>query len=119
MKKCTGFTLIEVMVALVIVAVALAAASRGMGVTVSNQAHLETRTLATWVAEDAIVEQQLIGMPQEEKQLKTVFGRTWELTFSTSPTFVPEVFKLSVSVRQQGDNHASANLATVIGPPKP
>ena len=113
-----GFTLIEVMVALVIIAVALAAASRSMGITTSNQGHLESRMLATWVAEDAIIEQQIQGLPSQESLNKAVFGRSWQVEFATTPTFIPEIYKLSVSVKQQGSDINSASLATVVGPPE-
>jgi len=57
----TGFTLIEVLVALAIVAVALLAALRAAGQATNNVSDLRTRLLAGWVAENHIAEQQARG----------------------------------------------------------
>ncbi len=114
-----GFTLIEVMVALVIIAVALSAASRSLGVTTSNQSHLEEKVVATWVAEDAIVEQQVLGNVNGSNEIsKTMLDRDWQVQFATEPTFIPEIFKLSVVVKDESTGEVAANLFTVVGKPE-
>ncbi len=55
----TGFTLLEVLVALAILALALSAAIRAAGSYAGNQAYLQERTLAHWVARNALTELQL------------------------------------------------------------
>lgn len=116
-KRLNGFTLIEVMVALVIIAVALAAASRSMGITASNQAYLENKMLATWVAEDVIIQQQLQAQAGEQNFKVEMFNRTWEVELSSSPTFIPQIYKLLVQVKEPGAENFAASLATVVGPP--
>ncbi|BCN94325.1 hypothetical protein THMIRHAM_21100 [Thiomicrorhabdus immobilis] len=112
-----GFTLIEVMVALAIIAIALAAVSRSLGITVSNQSHLESRVVATWLAENAIVEQQLFGKTQSEnKRSESMLNRDWSVEFATEPTFIPEIYKLSVKVSEKGSDAVVANLFSVVGP---
>lgn len=55
-RKATGFTLIEVLVALVIVGVALGACIRAVGVMAQNQAELKLRLLAQLSAENRLAE---------------------------------------------------------------
>lgn len=52
--KRTGFTLIEVLVALAIVAVALAATLRAAGQSTANVVEMRSRLLAGWVAENLL-----------------------------------------------------------------
>lgn len=58
-KSNRGFTLLEVLVALAVIALALAAAIRAGASYVGNQVYLQERTLAHWVARNALVELQL------------------------------------------------------------
>ncbi|GAB6069255.1 hypothetical protein JCM30760_03520 [Thiomicrorhabdus hydrogeniphila] len=110
-----GFTLIEVMVALAIVAIALSAVSRSLGVTVSNQSHLESRVIATWVAENAIVQQQIApGSNNTNKQTVDMLNRQWSVETETESTFISDIFRLSVKVTVQGSDEVSANLFSVV-----
>lgn len=56
-----GFTLVEVLVALVIVGVALAAALRASAAMVANGDALKLKLYATWSAENRLVEARLAG----------------------------------------------------------
>ena len=56
-----GFTLIEVLVALAIVAIALLAAVRAAGQGANSAEALRSRTLAAWIAQDAITEHRARG----------------------------------------------------------
>lgn len=51
-----GFTLIEILVALVILAVALAATTRAAGVATDGALETRHRILATWAAENRVAE---------------------------------------------------------------
>ena len=53
-RRARGFTLIEVLIALVILAVALAAAARAASVATVSAEESKLRTLATWVAQNRI-----------------------------------------------------------------
>lgn len=55
-RNRTGFTLIEVLIALAIVAVALAATLRAAGQSTANVVEMRSRLLAGWVAENLLAE---------------------------------------------------------------
>ena len=56
MKKNKGFTLLEVMIALTIFALMATTLSQTAAITVDNQIHIEKKLLATWIAENEIIE---------------------------------------------------------------
>jgi general secretion pathway protein I len=55
----SGFTLLEVLVALVIVAIALGASLRATGSLVQNSSGLRATMMATWAAENRLVQIRL------------------------------------------------------------
>lgn len=59
--KQTGFTLVEVMVALAIIGIALGATVQAVSVANNNAANLSQQTLARWVAMNQIVRVQMSG----------------------------------------------------------
>ena len=59
--RTSGFTLIEVLVALAIVAIALLAALRAAGQGANNALDLRTRLCAGWVAENLLAEHHARG----------------------------------------------------------
>ncbi len=112
-----GFTLIEVLVALVVVSVALAAMSRAMGLTVTNQTGLEQRMLATWVAQDELVKLQVLASSRaESKQQVEFLNRSWQTEMKTEDTPIPEIKKVTMTVTELGEQRAAASLVTVVGP---
>ena len=56
LRSRLGFTLIEVLIALVILAIALAAAARAARIATVGAEESKLRTLATWVAQNRIAE---------------------------------------------------------------
>ena len=59
LSKQHGFTLLEVLVALVIVGTALGAGLRAVGSLTANSAGLRTNMMATWSAENRLVQIRL------------------------------------------------------------
>jgi general secretion pathway protein I len=55
-RQATGFTLVEVLVALAILAIALAAAMRTLHLTTDSAQETKLRLLATWVAQNQLAE---------------------------------------------------------------
>jgi general secretion pathway protein I len=60
-KKNNGFTLLEVMIALTIFALIATTLSQAASITVDNQIHIERKLLATWIAENQIIELRSIS----------------------------------------------------------
>ena len=58
-KLETGFTLIEVLVALAVLTIALAAVMRALSQSIDTSASLRDRTVAMWVAQNRLVTHQI------------------------------------------------------------
>jgi general secretion pathway protein I len=69
---CAGFTLLEVLVALVIVGTALGASLRAIGSLTSNSSGLRSSMMATWSAENRLVQMRLA------RQFPAVGKQTYE-----------------------------------------
>lgn len=117
MRHQKGFTLVEVLVALVIAAVALSALSRALGLTVSNQSALETRLIATWVAQDTLLQQQMFPAQPLPKQTE-LMGRQWMIKREFLPTLVPNYQQVRIDITQgiEGVQKSSsdASLASIV-----
>jgi len=61
LTRASGFTLIEVLVALFVVATALAALGFAGARALENQSQIEARTLALWAADNKLAEIRLQG----------------------------------------------------------
>lgn len=72
LRSRSGFTLLEVLVALVIVGTALGASLRAVGSLTSNSAGLRASMMATWAAENRLVQIRL------EKEFPAVGKRSFE-----------------------------------------
>ena len=72
MRPSRGFTLLEVLVALVIVGTALGASLRAVGSLTSNSAGLRASMMATWSAENRLVQIRL------ERQFPAIGKRSFE-----------------------------------------
>ncbi|HEV2080058.1 MAG TPA: type II secretion system minor pseudopilin GspI [Allosphingosinicella sp.] len=81
-----GFSLIEVLVALMVLAVA------SVGLIGATEAYIDTvdaaekRALAQWVAENKIVELTVSGELPKAQELIQSMGRTWKVQVATRPS---------------------------------
>jgi general secretion pathway protein I len=96
-----GFTLIEVMVALVVLAVALAAVIRLLGQSADGAMALRDRTLARWVAEDRLTRHALMrdwpAIDNIEGEAE-MGGRTFKWREQVSATQVERLRRIDVTV---------------------
>lgn len=109
-----GFTLLEVLVALVLVAVALAALVRTAGTEARNLALLQEGTVAGWVAANVIAETRLrpgLQEPGRSQGSTRMADRPWRWELEIQATDLPEVRRLDVQVFA-GDSDAPAARLT-------
>ena len=112
-----GFTLIEVLAALVIVALGMLGVIQAVTQTARNGTYLREKTLAHWVALNVITERRLQPSPPEvsESSDEVEFaGRRWRWTMRVTQTEVESLRRMDVSVRPADAPDGSA-LETVTG----
>ncbi len=82
MSRQSGFTLLEVMIAITIFAMLATTVSQVASVTVDNQIHLEKKMLATWIAENKIIEMRTLEWDKVKKGKEDIkmSDREWIIT---------------------------------------
>ncbi len=105
-----GFTLIEVLAALVIIAIGMAAVLMTVGSSASTVSYLREKTLAEWIALNRIATTRLTGQLPSAGTTdgKLDFaGRKWRWQQVVSTAAVPGIYRIEVSVQRadtpQGD----------------
>lgn len=117
--RARGFTLLEVLVALVLVAIALAALVRTAGSEARNLALLNEGTVAGWVAANVLTETRLrAGLPNpgQSDGRTSMAGRQWRWQLEVQSTALPDVRRLDVRVFA-GDNEQPAAALTGFATP--
>ncbi len=121
-KNQRGFTLLEVMVALLIVAVALGGAVKVIGNAAANSSRMNNKTFANWVALNQIAELRITNeWPKlgEVKGDSEMAGRKWAWSQESIKTDDDNIRRIELSVWSENDNK-SAPFVTVVGfLPKP
>lgn len=112
-----GFTLIEVLAALVIVALGMLGAITAVNQATGTGTYLREKTLAHWIAMNVITERRLQQSPPEvaESGGDVEFaGQRWHWTMKVTQTAVDSMRRMDVSVRLDAAADGSS-LATVSG----
>ena len=118
MRDARGFTLVEVLVALIVVAMGLAALMVAVSSTARTSAYLRDKTLAQWIALNRLTEVRLnvtkFGQNTDKGEL--VFaGRTWHYDTRYFDTTIATMKRVDVRV-YEGDAKAKGNpLAEATG----
>ena len=99
-KSESGFTLIEVMVALAILAVVAVAASRASSAYLSSVEVLRTRTLAHFVAQNAAADLRIqeSWLTANSTQTVDAQGRAWQVAMTVNSTLSPALKEVNISV---------------------
>jgi len=115
--RTEGFTLVEILVALLVLAIALAATARSLGAAIDTTAALRERTLARWVAEDQLTELELSGEwpALDLKEGKsTMAAREFVWRRETSATPYPRMRRVEMSVLLPGADAPIARLTAFV-----
>ncbi len=117
MRSSRGFTLVEVMVALVVVAVALPALLFQMGNMSTATLHSRETMIAHWVAENRLQEifltqriQKIVPRGRQADDVEMA-GERWDWTVETETTAVPGILRVRVSVKHQQQENWLAELS--------
>lgn len=119
----SGFTLLEVMIALTIFAALAVTISSTASQAANNVLYLEEKILATWVAENHLTQLHIqarssqalpaIGNADERVEMAQ---REWIVKTSVEKTEFPGVQRITVSVAKESDkNYNLASITTVMG----
>lgn len=120
-KKISGFTLLEILVALAVVAIALGAVVSEVSNDVKNAARLRDKTLAHWVAMNKVTEWHSSGdwpSPGINQGDALMAEHEWRWSIKTSTTEDEDVRRMDVEVRaDQNAENPDATIIAYIGRP--
>lgn len=112
-----GFTLIEVLAALVIVALGMMAAIQAVTQASRNGIYLRDKTLAHWIGMNVLTERRLQSAPPDvaESTGRVEFaGQQWQWSMKVTQTQVTSLRRMDISVRRV-DAPEDSSLAVVSG----
>jgi len=112
-----GFTLIEVLAALIIVSLGMLGVIEAVGDTAKNGAYLREKTIAHWVAMNQLSKVRLeTRPPKTEKSSDEVemAGRKWRWSMDVTQTQVQTLLRIDISVAP-AESPRTTSLATITG----
>ncbi|HIP67039.1 MAG TPA: type II secretion system protein GspI [Chromatiales bacterium] len=116
-KKQKGFTLIEVMIALLVLGLALAALIRTSGSASANTAWMQDKTFAHWVAMNQLTEMQINKdwpKPGKKKDTTEMVDREWEWEATFSTTADPALRRVDIRI-WRADSSEDEHLTMLTG----
>ena len=119
-RRCSGFTLIEVMVAMVIAVLALAGVLASISQMVDSGIAMRDRTYASWIAQNKIAELRLANVIPDvsESNGEVEFAELeWAWTATISETGVENLFRVDVDVGFAGSPDNIRSVTGFIGEP--
>lgn len=115
-----GFTLIEVLVALVISTLALGGVLAAVSQMADSGLTMRERTYASWIGQNKITELRLANVIPEvsESNGEIEFGgQEWAWTANISETGVENLFRVDVDVARPGTDAVIRTVVGFIGEP--
>lgn len=101
-SRQTGFTLIEVLLALTVIAIALTALIKATGANVANTQRLKEKTISHWIAMQGVTMVQLglvhVTSTQEVTQVTTMLGQRWYWRIKLSQTPIDAVQQITITL---------------------
>ena len=104
----SGFTLVEVLLALAVIAIALTALLKATAQNIENTHRIKEKTISHWVAMQAVSMIQLnliqVNQSQEATQVTSMLGERWywRARISTTPLKTMQQISISVSATPTG-----------------
>jgi len=117
-----GFTLIEVMVALVIVALSLGAITAAVGQMADAAISMQRRTYASWIGLNRITEMRLANVVPEVEESDgevSYAGQEWLWTATVSETGVENLYRVDVAVSLAATGDVIRTVTGFSGEPVP
>ena len=98
----SGFTLVEVLLALAVIAIALTALLKATAQNIENTQRLKEKTISHWVAMQGVAMIQLrlvqVNQSQESTQTTTMLGQQWYWRAKVSATPLKKMQQISISI---------------------
>lgn len=120
-KFTTGFTLVEVLVALAVLTIALAAVMRALSQSIDTSASLRDRTVAMWVAQNRLTTHQVqrdfppLDTTEGEADMA---GRPWRWREQVTPApGEPDMRQIHIEVRAASGAQPLARLIGFLSKP--
>ncbi|WP_371187738.1 type II secretion system minor pseudopilin GspI [Thalassotalea maritima] len=120
-RRRSGFTLIEVLLALTIFAIAGTAVMGVASTSLVGTANLEIKSIASWVASNQLVEVNLqqAWPPQKKKGKEEMAGHEWHWQRIIEETEDPNMRAVTIEVREQlNDQYPVVSMVTYVSNPK-
>lgn len=104
-QKKSGFTLVEVLLALAVIAIALTALLKATAQNIENTHRIKEKTISHWIAMQGVSMIQLnlvqVNQSQESTQATTMLGQRWYWRAKISDTPNIKIQKITISVSQK------------------
>ena len=116
MRNTRGFTLIEVLVALIVVGLGMLAVIRAVNQTVNNTGYLRDKAIAHWVAMNQLTTTRLNTVPPSNTDSEgdvDMAGSSWHWRMNVTPVD-PDIQRIEVKVAPKGADPDSS-VDTVFG----
>ncbi|MEJ2142148.1 MAG: type II secretion system minor pseudopilin GspI [Gammaproteobacteria bacterium] len=120
MRRATGFTLLEVLVALAVLAIAMGAIIKVSASNISNSAYLKEKTFAHWIAVNKANEFRLTeNWPSVGNRNGSIVmaKQEWRWQVKVSNTPDKNVRRLDIDVQHERELGGKASVTAFIGRP--